>query len=162
MRKVLSADGKRAVLPGSPRGPGEPRAPAGVPGQKPAEPTTRLSIRTRAPTLKHPLRSLHSQLLLHGGLTPGTPTRFSGLAFVALPGSPCGPRGTWLSARPPGRPKAVLPTMAVQPDPGARLHLPAHDPFNTQPFTAKSANFPILQGSPCRTGAPVEVTTPPG
>ena len=47
MQKVLSADGKRAVLPGSPRGPGEPWAPTGVPGQKPATPTFRLSTRNR-------------------------------------------------------------------------------------------------------------------
>ena len=58
MQKLLSADRKRAVLPGSPRGPWEPWAPTGVPGQKPAVPTTRLSIRTRVPTLKHPPRIL--------------------------------------------------------------------------------------------------------
>ena len=45
---------KTSLLPGSPRGPGEPWAPTGVPGQKPAAPGTRLSIRTRGPTLKHP------------------------------------------------------------------------------------------------------------
>ena len=124
-KKVLSVDGKRAMLPGSPRAPGEPWAPAGVPGRKPAEPTTRLSIRTRVPTLKHPLRSLHRQPLEHGGLTPGTPPRFSGLTFAAFLGSPRGPGGTWLSARPFGRPKAVLPTRAVQPDPPtASAHLP--------------------------------------
>ena len=44
----------RLDLPGSPRGPGEPCHPTGVPAQKPAKPTTRLSIRARVPTLKHP------------------------------------------------------------------------------------------------------------
>ena len=122
MQKFLSADRKRAVLPGSPRGPGEPWAPTGVPGQKPAVPTTRLSIRTRVPTLKHPPWILQSQLLLHGGLTPGTPMPYSGLTFDAFLGSPRGPRGTWLSGRPSGQAEAVLPTRAVQPDSGA-IHL---------------------------------------
>ena len=44
----------RAVLPGSPRGPGEPCHPAGVPAHNPVKLTTRLSSRTRVPTIKPP------------------------------------------------------------------------------------------------------------
>ena len=43
-----------AVLPGSPRGPGEPCHPTGVPAHNPVKLTTRLSSRTRVPTIKPP------------------------------------------------------------------------------------------------------------
>ena len=130
-----SADKKGPSLPGSPRGPGEPWAPAGAPTRKPAAPTTRLSIRTRVPTLKHPPRNLQSQPLWQGGLTPGTPARFFRRALATFPGSPGGLRGTWLSGGRSGRPEDVPPSGAVRPDPGARSRPPARDPFNTQVFT---------------------------
>ena len=47
VNNLLSVDSKKAVLPGSPGGPGEPCHPAVVPTRGSAEAETRLSARTR-------------------------------------------------------------------------------------------------------------------
>ena len=113
--KILpSVDSRKTYCLALHAGPGSLGPPTWVPGRKPAEPTTRLSIRTRAPTLKHPPRSPHFQVRAHSGPTPGTPPHLvqwtesensskCGQQKAALPGPPRGPRepvAPHLGARP--------------------------------------------------------------
>ena len=123
--KILpSVDSRKTYCLALHAGPGSLGPPTWVPGRKPAEPTTRLSIRTRAPTLKHPPRSPHFQVRAHSGPTPGTPPHLvqwtesensskCGQQKAALPGPPRGPREpgeppTWVPGRKPAEPTTRL------------------------------------------------------
>ena len=102
VKNLPSVDSKKPLCLALHGGPGSLWPPTLVPGRKPAEPTTRFSIRTRVPTLKHPPRSPRFLLRAHSGRTPGTPTPLSGRTLLPRsPGSLRGPRGTCRSTNTP-------------------------------------------------------------
>ena len=143
---------KTSLLPGSPRGPGEPWAPTGVPGQKPAAPGTRLSIRTRGPTLKHPPPE---SLPRAPRACPPPPLGLLPLLrphiFSVFRGFLRGLHGARRSARLSGMAKSSPRSGLPSPTRVAALHRLPTAPLNPlflQPWTAKNAHA-------CLAGLPV-------
>ena len=129
---------KKPVLPGSPRGPREPCAPTGVAGPKPATPTTRLSIRTRVPTLKHP----SGVSSISPGRTAAAPLglqRHSPAAhFCCFPGLSAWTPGVQAVCQAVGYVRVVPSIRAVRPNLGGRSQPRAHGPPKN-PFRAALA-----------------------